>query len=644
MTEDSTVRVSSSIESSVSNDASQTRQRKKRKWDQPAESLLPAGMAVPGVLPFSNSTPLGGIAFSSVVASVQQLTAAAALPKLNPQRIQEELIIAREIVINDAESSVRYKLTKRQTQEEIQRCTGAIVITRGKYRLPNAPNDGEKPLYLHISAGAHIKETAERILVVDRAAAMVEEMLRQGQNSQSISSTSLPALANGLKVLSTCVFLGFEADPSLNIVARIRGPNDQYINHIMNETGSTVIVKGRGSGNNECSNGEDGQQPLHLFLSSNNAKSLEDAKLLAENLLDTISVECGASRVSSCKVFSAVPPPQQVYSVVPPPQQLYSAFPPPQQVYSAPSLPKQITTAISPPQVYSAVPPPQQLSAEVQSSGIEANTGLTSSSMSSTIVPSPIPPASLVGVPGVTTALISGQPARYLSSGPNANMIGYAPPLLSGGTSYIGYGGIYPQATPLQQVALALRHSPPIASTVAPTPSALNGESKSATSSDVEKEKRPSQRRKFQELPVDTKSTIKLNQQLEPPRFNEQSVVRNISTMPAPKKLIQPSSGIPPPPSRAMPPPPPSRAMPPPPPSRAMPPPPPPPKFTAPPEVKAQDKKILTKTKSDAVPDTLVKLMEYGDDDDDDDSDDSSKEALPHTTPSTGIHKPFWAL
>ncbi len=40
----------------------------------------------------------------------------------------------------------------------------------------------------------------------------------------------------------------------------------------------------------------EGQQPLHLFLSSNNPKSLEDAKRLAENLLDTISLECGASR------------------------------------------------------------------------------------------------------------------------------------------------------------------------------------------------------------------------------------------------------------------------------------------------------------------------------------------------------------
>ncbi|KAG2404021.1 Protein RIK Rough sheath 2-interacting KH domain protein [Vigna angularis] len=468
MTEDSSVRVSSSNETSVSNDASQTRRRKKRKWDQPADSLMPVGMAVPGALPLSNAVSLGGIPYPGMVpvisgalltnplaasAHFQQQTAAAAVAaqKTNQQKIQDELIIAREIVINDAESSVRYKLTKRQTQEEIQRCTGAIVITRGKYRPPTVPLDGEKPLYLHISAGAHIKETAERILAVDRAAAMIEEMLKLGQNSQSISSAS----PSGPKVLTTCVFLGFDADPSLNIVARIRGPNDQYINHIMNETGATVILRGHGSGNNECLNAEDGQQPLHLLLSSSNAKSLDDAKLLAENLLDTICTECGASRVSSCKVYSAVPPPQQVYTAVPPPQQL---------------------TGVQSPAVEQ-----------------EAVTSVTSSSMSAVVALKPFPPASSVGV--------------------IANVIGYTPPpLVSGGTSYIGYGGIYPQATPLQQVALALRHSPPVSSTVDPTTLASNGESKPTSCFDLEREKRPPQKRKFQELPVGSKGTAKLNQ------------------------------------------------------------------------------------------------------------------------------------
>lgn len=180
---------------------------------------------------------------------------------------------------------------------------------------------------------------------------------------------------------------------------------------------------------------------------------------------------------------------------------------------------KQIPTAISPPQqVYSAVPPPQQLLTGVQSSGIdlEAGTSLTSSSMSAAGVLTPVPPASLVGVTGVTGALTLGttaQSIRHLSSGPQANMIGYTPPpLVSGGTSYIGYGGLYPQATPLQQVALALRHSPPVTSTDAPTTSASNGESRPTSSSDLEKEKRPPQRRKFQELPVGSKDTTKLNQ------------------------------------------------------------------------------------------------------------------------------------
>lgn len=31
---------------------------------------------------------------------------------------------------------------------------------------------------------------------------------------------------------------------------------DQYVNHIMNETGVTVLLKGHGSGNTESSHGE----------------------------------------------------------------------------------------------------------------------------------------------------------------------------------------------------------------------------------------------------------------------------------------------------------------------------------------------------------------------------------------------------
>uniref|UniRef100_A0A803N134 Protein RIK n=1 Tax=Chenopodium quinoa TaxID=63459 RepID=A0A803N134_CHEQI len=321
---------------------------------------------------------------------------------------------------------MRYKLTKRLTQEEIQKCTGAVVITRGKYQPPNAVPDGDKPLYLHVSAGAHLKETSERILAVDRAAAMVEDMLKQ---------VSQP--------FSTCIYLGFDADPSLNMVARIRGPNDQYINHIINETGATVVLRGRGSGYLGNIQGEEGQQPLHLLLSSNNQKSLEDAKLLAENLLDTISRECGANRVSSCKV-------------------------------------------------YGAVPPPQQLLVGVQSSGTEMQPNLSSvaTSMPGVAVPS-------VGAV-VPTSFSYGQVVQHGALLPpghaQTNGLPYSQPLTAC-TSYSAYAGIYPQATPLQQVGLAIRQSGPVSSTVDPATSTSRVMSKSLSESEKRK-------RKFKELPA----------------------------------------------------------------------------------------------------------------------------------------------
>ncbi|XP_007032745.2 PREDICTED: protein RIK isoform X1 [Theobroma cacao] len=606
MTEDGGARVSSN-DATVTNDASQTRQRKKRKWDQPAEAMVSAGFAVP----FSNLGTLGGIPLPGVapvtgtilsnplaasctaVSPVFQQHAAAVVPKQNQPKIQDELVIAREIVMNDAESSVRYKLTKRQTQEEIQRCTGAVVITRGKYRPPNAPPDGEKPLYLHISAGAHLKETAERILAVDRAAAMVEEMLKHGQSSQTGSASFMAAMINSVKVLSTCVYLGFDADPSLNVAARIRGPNDQYINHIMNETGATVILRGHGSGNFESLQGEETPQPLHLFLSSNNPKSLDDAKRLAENLLDTISVEFGASRTSSSKV-------------------------------------------------YGAVPPPQQLLTGVQSSGSETNVNASSAAgLTSMAVTTPAPPVAITT--GNSQGIVGGMP----NSGPiQANAVGYPQPLVSRGTSYSGYGGIYPQATPLQQVALALRQSSPISSSVVPatsvasmgvpTTSVPSTVSKSNVSSTLQKEQQPPQKRKFQELPAGSKGPARPNQgsnSLIPSKPLGDLGVKNVSTTPSPKKSVHPSSNGMPSPRTFQPPPP-----------KTMLPPPPPPKFTSSmPPGKSHDKNnIFSKAKLDTVPDTLVQLMAYGDEDDD--SEESSDESLNRNSNPDAVRKPFWAL
>ncbi|XAR51664.1 hypothetical protein NMG60_11006354 [Bertholletia excelsa] len=617
MTEDSCPGVSSAESIASAESSSATKQRKRRKWDQPAESLvsvsvaLPsfvsASVALPGILPLGNIGSLAGVtppgaatasgalltnplmASSTTIqpvfqAPLIQTHTTSAVPKINQPKIQDELI-AREIVINDADSAVRYKLTKRQTQEEIQKLTGAVVITRGKYRPQNTPSDGEKPLYLHISAGAHLETTVERIKAVDRAAAMVEEMLKQG------------SVSNGGKVthpLSTCVYLGFEADPSLNIAARIRGPNDQYINHIMNETGATVLLRGCGSGNSENAVGEEGQQPLHLFLSSSNPKSLESAKLLAENLLDTISIECGASRVSSSKVYGAVPPPQQLLAGV------------------------------------------QSTGNELKSSN-SSTVSLTSTTMKSAAIQ-----------PVCTSTLPVSQSLGLSCGNPQPDMACYPQPSLTGGTSYIGYGGIYPQATPLQQVALALRQSSSLVSSTATPPTvagstSINSSGAIPGGSSSEKEKRPPSKRKFQELPVASKGHANPHQNsLQVSEFSRlcetasDLEARNFSTLPPPRKLIQPSvNGMHPPPPKAMPPPPP--------PPKAMPPPPPPPKFnSSTPASKVHENSVQHKSKLETVPDTLIKLMEYGEEDDD--LDDLAEEQCKSNSKRLSTTKPFWAV
>ncbi|CAM8991928.1 unnamed protein product [Rhodiola kirilowii] len=570
-------------------DASATaRQRKKRKWDQPAESLVSAGVVVPGILSLSYTGPFVGVSQSGITTLLNPL--GTSVTHASQPKLQDE-VIAREIVINDAEASLRYKLTKRQTQEEIQKCTGAIVITRGKYRPPNAVADSEKPLYLHISSGAHLKDMAEKIIAVDRAAAIVEEMLKQTNVLQAVSTSH--ASRSVCHALNACVYLGFDTDPSTNIASRIRGPNDQYINHIMNETGATVLLRGRGSGSAVVAHNEE-QQPLHLFISSNNLKSLDDARLLAENLLDTISMEFGANRISSLKVYNAVPPPQQLLPAI-----------------------------------------------QSSTSALELNIRVDSHKGIPVVGSLPSPPPSFISVPGIAAVGLS----QVVSQPGFVQQVQHS---LASETSYSGYSGIYPQATPLQQVPLALKQSSPsVTSTVVSSDSQyLNTDARST----AQVERKPPRRRKFQELPVATEVSTEEHKVFSLTLFpvntsqadsgrlcwdigpylsqgfrkccwtllhhcdmgvsRELSAdvnAKHITLMPAPKKLVQPSS-------KAMPPPPPRRM------------------HVPPPSLSSASSKSTSKlhekrsvaSQPNSVPDTLVKLMEYGYGDDDIDNNDEN--------------------
>lgn len=62
--------------------------------------------------------------------------------------------IAREVIINDAPPPIRYNLTKRSVQDDIQRRTNTIVVIKGGYQAPGMPaDDPEGPLRLRIMPG-----------------------------------------------------------------------------------------------------------------------------------------------------------------------------------------------------------------------------------------------------------------------------------------------------------------------------------------------------------------------------------------------------------------------------------------------------------------------------------------------------------
>lgn len=64
--------------------------------------------------------------------------------------------IVKEVIINDSAPSTRHHLTKRTTQDEIQARTHTVIVTKGRYYAPGAPQDDkEKPLHLRVTPGAH---------------------------------------------------------------------------------------------------------------------------------------------------------------------------------------------------------------------------------------------------------------------------------------------------------------------------------------------------------------------------------------------------------------------------------------------------------------------------------------------------------
>eukprot|EP00898_Chlorokybus_atmophyticus_P007100 jgi/Chlat1/7391/Chrsp6S07419 len=282
------------------------RERKKRKWDVPA----------PGVV----TAPLAG------VVQPQAGQAAAIIQKINAELAARGLLGAikedvppREIVINDADPALRYHLTKRTTQEDIQSRTNTVVITRGRYRPPGAPPDplGEKPLHLHVSASAALADDESKKRAIDAAVEVIDGILNSKKSPQG-TPMGVPMPPTAPRSLTRVVNVALQVEPEYNLAAKVRGPGDSYIRHISHETGAAIVLRGQGSGNHPES-----PEPLHLVVSCPHAKGIADAIQLVENLLQTVYTEYHRSRVGAGS--GATYPQPSPASAVPP----TAAYPPP---------------------------------------------------------------------------------------------------------------------------------------------------------------------------------------------------------------------------------------------------------------------------------------------------------------------------
>lgn len=168
---------------------------------------------------------------------------------------------------------------------------------------------------------------------------------------------------------------------------------------------------------------------------------------------------------------------------------------------------------VSTSKAYNAVPPPQHLLVGVHTvSGIVENkisdrtaaASVCSSTICTTLSPSVIAVSPAVAMVSTAHSQATGPPGVVNYGKPPVSTTNGCPPSFTGGTNYNGYGGIYPQATPLQQVALALiqplTQSPPVQ--VASSDASINspGPEKPRTG-------QRSHRRKFQELPTELKGS-----------------------------------------------------------------------------------------------------------------------------------------
>ncbi|KAL3865997.1 hypothetical protein ACJMK2_043338 [Sinanodonta woodiana] len=266
---------------------------------------------------------------------------------------QPNSLMVAEVEINDVPIGCRNMLTRGSTQEEISKMSGAAVSTRGRYMTPEdrGRNTGERALYLCVQGPS--QET------VDKAVERIHEIIFNGMRGASKGSRFSPMpsgprpqflvappqlqlqpqplmslgpqhglrpgfLPNqdgpsppgvitrpanpydlALPYVQEKLYIGLEhAPPSFDVKGKILGPGASFLQHIQTETGAKVTLRGKGSCFIEFASGREAFEPMHIQLQHSTLMGLQQAKQLAENLIQTVQQEYAQFQ----QALAAMPP------------------------------------------------------------------------------------------------------------------------------------------------------------------------------------------------------------------------------------------------------------------------------------------------------------------------------------------------
>lgn len=209
-------------------------------------------------------------------ATKAQLAAQKLNAMLHAQGVAATQAVEKEVEINHCRNETRYFLCRGTTHDQIHQETGATIKVRGKYKPPG-DTSGERSLHLYVTAPN--KES------LDAAIKKIEQYIKDDQSKKERVTSGV--------TFTHKVMVGMEgSDPQFDLINKILGPDNSYIDHIKKTTSAEVVLRGAGSGYKDEKNAyKDLGEPLHIQLNAESKPKLDAAKALCQNLLSHIRQE-----------------------------------------------------------------------------------------------------------------------------------------------------------------------------------------------------------------------------------------------------------------------------------------------------------------------------------------------------------------